>query len=139
MLKYLLDVEQSRAVYNYCKPLLQTKMCYNNVFHVVTEYISKFRAGEWKVAYGFMTVFDNLLCRHCFIIDENEKVIDPTIFTGSASTEREYYAMKVFDDIDVYFEAVENNNYYPALDRYLSEQNKQAYEWAEQNGFILTG
>lgn len=139
MIKYLLDVEQSKAVYNDCKPLLQMKMCYNNVFQVTTEYISKFRAGEWKVAYGYMTVIENVLCRHCFIIGENGKVIDPTIFTGSGITEREYYTMKVFDDIDSYFEAIENENYYPALDRYLAEQNKQANAWANKNGFILTG
>lgn len=139
MIKYLLDIEQSKAVYNYCKPHLQKKMCYNNVFNVVTEYISKFRAGQYKVSYGYMTVFDNVLCRHCFIINENGKVIDPTIFTGSQSTEREYYAMKTFEDVDSYFEAIETDHYYPALERYLAEENKNAYKWAEQNGFILTG
>ena len=86
-----------------------------------------------------MSVFSPVLCRHCFIIDENGKVIDPTIFTGSKSTEREYYAMKVFEDVDDYFEAIEQAEYYPALDIYLREENKQAYKWAEQNGFILTG
>ena len=139
MKKYLLDVEQSKAVYSDCKPRLQVKMCYNNVFNVITEYISKFRAGEWKVAYGYMTVFDKLLCRHCFIVNEDGKVIDPTIFLGSANTEREYYAMKVFDDVDVYFEAIESDGYFPALDKYLAEQNKQANIWANENGFILTG
>lgn len=139
MIKYLLDVEQSKAVYSDCKPLMQMKMCYNNVFHVVTDYITKFRNGEYKVAYGYMTVFDNVLCRHCFIIDNNDKVIDPTIFAGSCDTGREYYAMKIFDDIDVYLSAIEEENYYPALDRYLKTENKQAIKWADENGFILTG
>lgn len=137
--KHNLNIDKSKEVYNHCKPLIQSKMCYNNVFHVVTEYISKFRTCEWKAAYGYMTVFDNILCRHCFIIDENEKVIDPTIFYGQLNTDREYYSMKVFDDVDIYFEAIENENYYPALDRYLYEETKKSNEWANENGFILTG
>lgn len=140
MKKHLLDVETSRAVYNNCKPFLQAKMCYNNVFNVVTEYISDFRSGKYKVAYGYMSVFDSVLCRHCFIIEEDERVIDPTIFVGSMSTDIEYYSMMIFDDVDKYFEAIKSDEYYPALERYLGERmDKAAWEWAKSNNKILTG
>lgn len=139
MKKHLLDVETSRAVYNNCKPFLQAKMCYNNVFNVVTEYISDFRSGKYKVAYGYMSVFGSVLCRHCFIIGEDDRVIDPTIFVGSTSADREYYSMMIFDDIDKYFEAIESDEYYPALERYLRERNKAAWKWAKTNNKILTG
>ena len=138
--KYQLDYEKSKAVYEYCNDRLAVKQCYNNVFNVVTDYISKFRLGEWKVAYGYMTVFENVMCRHCFIIDENDKVIDPTIFTTTnICADREYISMKIFDDIDVYFNAIEQENYYPALDKHLRENVLQMQKWADKNGLILTG
>ena len=65
MIKHSLDIERSRAVYNNCKPLMQIKMCYNNVFNVVTEYINKFRSGEWKVTYSYVETMAGVYCRHC--------------------------------------------------------------------------
>ena len=139
MLK-ILDVEQSRAVFEDCKSRLAMKECYNNVFYVVTDYISKFRKGEWKVAYGYMTVFENVMCRHCFIIDEKGEVIDPTIFTTpNIYTDRQYITMKIFDDISDYFTAIEQADYFPALDKALKENEAQIQKWANKNGFILTG
>lgn len=140
MRKHELDVEQSKAVYEYCKSRLAMKECYNNVFNVVTDYISNFRSGKWYVAYGYVTVFENVMCRHCFIIAENGKVIDPTIFTTPhLDTDRQYITMKIFDDIDEYFDEIEKADYYPALDMYMRKYTVQAEKWAIENGFILTG
>ena len=139
MLKHL-NAEQSKAVFEHCKGRLAMKECYINIFKVVTDYISKFRSGEWKVAYGYMTVFENVMCRHCFIINEKDEVIDPTIFTASTVIiDRQYITMKIFDDVNEYFEAVEQENYYPALERHLKEYAAKTQEWANKNGFILTG
>lgn len=137
MVKHLLDLEQSKAVYEYCKQHIEIKHCYNNIFEVVTDYISKFRSGEWKVAYGYVEVMAGLYCRHCFIINENGKVIDPTIFTQSDQRDREYYVMTAFDDVDEYFSAIENEDYMPALERYLHESDQQAQKWALENGVIF--
>lgn len=139
MLKNL-DIEKSKAVFEYCKSRLAMKECYNNIFKVVTDYISKFRNDEWKVAYGYVTVFENVMCRHCFIIDEKGEVIDPTIFTTPhIDTDRQYITMKIFDDIDDYFNAIEQENYFPALDKTLRENAVQTQKWANENGYILTG
>lgn len=140
MRKHTLDLEQSKAVYEDCKRHIQVKHCYNNVFEVVTDYISNFRSGKWKVAYGFTEVMAGLYCRHCFILNENETVIDPTIFTQSKSPlEREYYTMYVFNNVDEYLTAIEENDLMPALDKYLREQDKQAQQWAKDNGIIFVG
>ena len=137
MRKHKLDLKQSKNVYEHCKKHIQIKHCYNNVFEVATDYMSKFKSGNWKVAYGYTEVMAGLYCRHCFILDDNGNVIDPTIYAQSEQRNREYLVMYVFDDIDGYFEAIENSDYLPALDKHLAEQDKQAQQWAKDNGIIL--
>ena len=139
MKKYNFDTEKSKVVYEHCGDMLQVKECYNNVFKVVTEYIPKFRCGLWRVAYGYMKIFDNLYCRHCFVIDENNKVIDPTLYTTERKDidDKEHFVSYIFDDINAYFEAVEVNDFMPSLEYYLREYDAQAREWATENGYIL--
>ena len=45
--------------------------------------------------------------------------------------------MAVFDDVDEYLSAIEHENYMPALDKYFREQDKQAQQWANENGIIF--
>lgn len=138
MRKYHLDYEKSKEVYRGSKPHIKKNQCYNNMFNVVEDHAAIFRSGEWRVGYGFVEVMPLVYCRHCFIIDENGKTIDPTICTeADPNTLREYLAMKVFDDIDEYFTAIENENYFPALDKYLLVNYIQAQNWAKENGCIL--
>ena len=140
MKKHQLNIEQSKAVYEHCKQHLQVKHCYNNVFEVVTDYISNFRADKWKVAYGYVEVMVGLYCRHCFILDEHGTVIDPTIYTqNEPPLQREYYVMFAFDDVDEYLTAVESDDYMPALDKYLREQDRKAQQWAKESGIVLVG
>lgn len=140
MRKHTLNIEQSKVVYGDCKQHLQMKHCYNNIFEVVTDYMSNFRSGKWKVAYGYFEVMACIYCRHCFVLDENGEVIDPTIFTKSnIPNSNEYYVMTVFDDVDEYLSAIEDNNFMPALDKYLREQDREAQKWANENGIVLIG
>lgn len=140
MLKCRLDVDMSREVYEYYKDNIKVKECYNNVYHVFEFNIEKFRNGKWKVAYGYMEVMAGLYCRHCFILDENGNVIDPTVFTSSEpQLQREYYVMAVFDDVDEYLTAIENNDYMPALNKHLLARDIKAQMWARNNGVIFVG
>ena len=140
MLKCKIDLEQSRVVYENCKQHIQMKHCYNNVFEVVTDYMSNFRTGKWKIAYGYTEIMAELYCRHCFVLDESNNVIDPTIFAqNEPQLQRAYYVMTVFDDVDEYLAAIESENYMPALEKHLREQDKQAQQWALENGIIFVG
>lgn len=140
MKAYQLNVEQSKTVYERCKQHIQVKHCYNNVFEVVTDYMGKFRGGGWKIAYGYVEVMAGLYCRHCFILDNEDMVIDPTIFAWTEPPlQREYLVMTVFDDVDKYLNAIEQDGYMPALDSYLKDDDKQAHEWAKNNGYVLVG
>lgn len=73
------------------------------------------------------------------MIDENNKVIDPTLYTTERQDidGKEYFVSYIFDDIDGYFEAIENNDYMPALEYYLKENDAQARKWAAENRCIL--
>lgn len=140
MRRYEFDIDKSKEVYEYFKDEIKIKECYNNIFNVFTLSPKTFREGKWKVAYGYVEVMAGLFCRHCFIIDENDKVIDPTNFAQeNPPLDRTYYVMAVFDDADEYLSAIEQNDLFPALDKYLREKDKQAHLWARENGVILAG
>ena len=137
MRQYNLNFEQSKAVYERCKQYIKVNHCYNNIFEVVTDYMSNFRSGKWKIAYGYTGTIPLVYCRHCFILDENEEVIDPTIFAQPDQSDREYFVMATFEDVDEYITAIENEGCYPALNKYLREQDIQAFKWAKENSIIL--
>lgn len=137
MRTYKLNFEQSKAVYERCKEYIKVNHCYNNIFEVVTEYMSNFRSGKWKIAYGYTEVMVLMYCRHCFILDENETVIDPTIFVQNDQSNRDYYVTATFEDVDEYLMAIENEGCMPALTKYLREQDIRAFIWAKENNIIF--
>lgn len=140
MKKLNLDKTKSKEVYDYFKDNIKIKECYNNTFNLFTLCPKTFREGKWKVAYGYVEVMPLLCCRHCFVVDENDKVIDPTIYVqDKPNDDRKYFVMYVFDDTDEYLNAIESDNLMPALDKYLREQDKQAQQWANENGYLFIG
>lgn len=138
MKSYKLNADKSKAVYD--RGRYEMKECYRNIFHAVTKYYSQFASGEWKVAYGYVTSIPGLLVRHCFIIDEAGEVIDPTIYTNPhCDTDRLYYAMYVFENIEKYARAIEREGGYPALCSTMRPCERRAQEWAAEHGFALCG
>ncbi len=132
-----LDSEKSKAVYTRLRKVIEPKMCYNNVFHVVSHYQEKFFTGEWKVAYGFVSSAHPVFCRHCFLLDGGA-VIDPTVFASGNPTEgRKYYVTKVFDELEEYLDAIAGEDNMPALERFLLEQDAAAIQIAIENGLLF--
>lgn len=140
MEQYFLDTEQSCAVYKKYKKIIKPKECYTNIFSVLSQEFSKFESGEWRVAYGFVSSIDCIYCRHCFILDKNDRVIDPTMYASERdTTNRIYYVMKVFDKLKDYISALDAEDGYPALGRYLKRAETKAQEWGNQNGCLFIG
>ena len=141
MEKYNLNAEASKYVYNKDKNAYQMKECYINVFRAVCNHMENVKSGKWKIAYGYISSIHNLLARHCFILDENNTVVDPTIYTTNFEDreDSDYYVMYIFDDVEKCIDAIESENGYPALDKYLMEYTKQATKWSIENGFLLIG
>lgn len=100
------------------------------------------KGGVWKIAYGYFSItgFDKLLARHCFFLDEEDRVIDPTLFARSdIARNPDYYVMKVFSTYSDYLHAINNENGYPDLCRALRPLEQQVYNWAAEHGFALCG
>lgn len=70
--------------------------------------MKKISSREWRIAYGYMgSPVKGLYYRHCFILNRDEYVIDPTIVSINREiTHNEYFVIKVFNSIDAHFEAV---------------------------------
>ena len=138
-----LNFDLSREVYEKCKSALTVKECYNNVFNTISFYPEKFR-DDWKVTYGYCTALDNLLARHCFIVNEKGEAIDPTIFTRSESSiegskDKLFVSHTIFE-FDDYIEALGKEEGQPALyDYFRKKEMNIAQPWANKNGYILVG
>ena len=139
MKQYALNFDLSQSLYEQHEEEIKSKSCYHNIFNIVVLYPEKFRSGEWKIAYGYVRSVENIYCRHCFILNE-EEVIDPTVFTSNQDNKkRTYYVTRAFDSAGDYLEALEAEGDYPALQKQLRKDDLKAQEWALENGLIFIG
>ena len=156
-----LNVEKSIHAYQRCGSQIQIKECYVNVFRVFGEHYSKFKTKEWRVAYGYLRVFPDkpVYCRHCFILDRNNEVIDVTLVallqdkgklnledetTYSALVEErevknKYLLMHIYDDPDEYLKVIEEEDLQPALIMTLLKEEHQILQWAMLHNLMLCG
>ena len=131
-----LNIQASKAMYEKFKGKIEAKMCYSNIFRMVTYMLPKFQSGEYKVAYGYISIFDkSLYARHCFIVCGNS-VIDPTIFAASGNLDADYIITKIYDISD-YTKAIEDNDFIPDLIRPLRELDKKMYLEMQEKGIYL--
>ncbi|MEK5036277.1 hypothetical protein MKY96_33030 [Paenibacillus sp. FSL R7-0302] len=122
--EHTLEPDLSQSLYDEHTDCVSIKNCYINIFNIAIENLYKFDFEGWKIAYGYMSSVDNLMVRHCFIVNRAGQAIDPTIFAiGNRNDEtvaRKIYAsFKVFDDLDEYAKAIEDNKNIPDLLRPL--------------------
>lgn len=140
MEQHFLNTELSREVYKKYRRGIKAKECYTNVFFILSKEFSKFKSGEWRVAYGFVSSIDHIFCRHCFILERDGRVIDPTMFASDRdTTERTYFVMKAFEKIEDYISAIDAENGYPSLGRHLLKAEMKAQEWGAKNGYLFIG
>lgn len=141
MRMHRLDLETSRKVYQKLRKRIEPKLCYNNVFNMVSAYQGEFMDGRWKVSYGYVRTLPNVYCRHCFVLDtESELIIDPTVLsTGNPTEERDYYIMRAFDSLGDYISAIDKEHNLPALEHYLKDEDINACKLAFENGVLFIG
>ena len=67
-------------------------------------------------------------------------VIDPTMFSAERdTTQRTYFVMKVFDELKEYISAIDEENGYPSLAKYLWSVEMKAQAWGNKNGYFFIG
>ncbi|WP_168898374.1 hypothetical protein [Bacillus sp. ISTL8] len=134
-----INYEESVRVHKENLRRIEKKMCYNNVFNVVSYVDDKFHSGEWRVAYGYWTAIDGIMARHCYIVDKDNRVIDPTAPFSTTKDIRnvDYLTFKIFEDADEYLELLWEHDREPALYKAFLEEEKKAHEHAMKNNLIL--
>ncbi|HHB2481340.1 TPA: hypothetical protein ACORDH_002791 [Bacillus cereus] len=133
-----LNYEESARVHKENESRLQKNMCYNNVFNVMTFNNDKFDNGEWRVAYGYWTVVDGVMARHCYIVDRDKNVIDPTALLSEKNMEKvKYLTFKIFEDMDDYLNLIWEHDREPALYQAFPKEEEEAHKYAMQNSLIL--
>lgn len=140
MQTHTLDKKTSLEVFAECERDILPKECYKNVFRVIYSYLDNFKSGKWKVAYGYFPIrnFENLYARHCFIVDEDGKAIDPTAMLFPDVDRRDYYSFGILN-FEEYIDAVEDEKGYVALGRYFRKEESEAQQFAFKNGIFLIG
>ena len=88
MEQHFLDTELSETVYKKYKRHIKAKECYTNTFFVLSKEFSKFKSGEWRGAYGFVSSIDCVYCRHCVILERDGRVKLYDGLTGEPFEER---------------------------------------------------
>ena len=152
---YKLNKDKTLEIYNKKDILVEQKACYTNTFLMVNKYMDKFINKEWKVAYGYMKIAENeslnhLYCRHAFILDENNEVIDITLaflcdtsITGrnidEELSEDKYIVMKMFDNVEDYIDTLAAEDGDACLSIYLKDEYLELQEWAWKNNIMLCG
>ncbi|MCC3687523.1 hypothetical protein LLR47_20165 [Bacillus cereus] len=138
------NAKLSMEVYEACKDSVEIKQCYNNVFNVLSDwdYSGKFYSGEWKIAYGYVSIHDieGIMARHAFILDENNNVIDPTIVATSSfdkDYEYSYISFKIFEKLGEYTHTIGNNNGQPALYNVFRKEEIEASQWGMQRKIMM--
>lgn len=129
-----------------CKESIAIKECFNNVFNVVMNYSGEFHQGNWKVAYGYYPVSvkgtDGMYAKHCFIVNQDNDVIDPTIILQrwrKLDKDTEYISHTIFE-LEDYINALESENGQPALYNYLYKTElNEMLPWSKENNIILIG
>ena len=109
----------SEMVFVKCKHLLQQNDCYHNVYNVIGSHLKYFRTQEWKIAYGYLEIFEGLMCRHCFIVNKNYEVIDPSYPLFNPDKKHkvpQYWSFKIFT-LDEYTKNIQDANFMPCLGR----------------------
>lgn len=140
MEKHELNFAGSQRVYKSAPRKFAAKDCYHNIFRLMQMEEYNFRHGTWKIAYGYMRSIENVYVRHCFVLDQNGLVIDPTLFTHTEKSELpHYYVFAVFNRMEEYLSALESDHYNPALKSYLREYDVCATMWGIEQGLAFIG
>ena len=146
MKEFKIDYDKSYDLFLKYKSRLLPKEPYKNIYKISNSEPENFLPNnqKWKIVYGYMTIFGQLICRHCFFIDENDNVIDPTIFLSPNNSKDKiiaikYFPLRVFYDINEYNEKIKQNNWQPNIFNLIKYREKDIQQWLDRKNYLIIG
>ena len=88
------SLEESKRIAETYQEILSPNSCYHNVFTLMNRGSVNI-PDTWKICYGYIMLETSSVkfgIRHCFFLNENEEVVDPTL----PDDQKEYYIVKTF-------------------------------------------
>ena len=133
-----LNINKSKECVNK-NSYIEKNNCYMNVYQLTLSYLRKnIMNNNIKIAYGYIGRYigDNYTYfRHCFFVDKNNKVIDPTLYKTSYNEEKEivkYVIVKNFD-FQEYIDILSSNKGNLDLQDYLKNMEIKIVEELQLN------
>ena len=139
MKKYSFNFEKSKKIYDDNSCNIEVKNCYKNILYIAVEHKKKIKSKQWRITYGYVLSVDNILVRHCFLLDEDDTVLDPTFFSVNRRDikNRFFYVSYIFVNIEEYLRALQKDGNNAGLYNYLEEYDKKVQEWASEHDLIV--
>jgi len=135
---FLKDFHLSTELKSMYNSLIKIGECYTNIWNIFskTNYLQTHE--NIRIAYGYVNCPEvkGLYLRHCFFIDSNNKIIDPTLADENFCT---YYIVMSFStseyrNILIDFPFTDFANYLPYI-----EANKEFIKWGWINEIVTIG
>ncbi|PFR88897.1 hypothetical protein [Priestia megaterium] len=126
-----LNHKLSTEIYEEFREFIQEQQCYKNIYYVLSQCIHKFKEQGWKIGYGYFSDVNEHYFRHCYIIDEQGTVIDPTymLFNHSVSTKSPVYWTFTSLDVNEYLALVEKYDNTPSLLKHYESIHRTLFSW----------
>ena len=127
---YIKNTELSAVIGKKHQRWIRPKECYHNIWRIVT---SEDFNKSYQIAYGFVQAFDHVYVLHCFLVNEEDQVIDPTL---PDSEKDNYYILRRFSYQEYLREICESR--YPSMENrnWLKKAVKDFTNWSMENGII---
>lgn len=132
MESYKLNYKLSKKIYKHHKQKIRLNMCYSNIYLIRN--CVELDNYSYKIAYGYLLDSENIYTRHCFILLEDNTVIDPTIFVFTTPEDVvEYFIIKSFNLME-YSEEIIKNEYDLSLGYSLINEEIELHDKLKKHG-----
>lgn len=127
---YEKNLELSAGANEKYRLLIRPKDCYHNIWRIVTS--GQFNE-RYQIAYGYVQAFDHVYVLHCFLVDDHDRVIDPTLPDAGKDN---YYILKRFTYQEYLQEVCRSR--YPSLEnrKWMKQAVKSFTLWGMKNGIV---
>lgn len=138
-----LNKEKTLHMFSYTKEHVQRGLCYNNAVEVLVQYHAEdFTNGLYQVGYGYVGYTNGPLVRHCFIVTNEDEIIDLSALTTHTeetfrSVQDTVYVVFAKLTLDELKTLLALNDWDLVLAKPLKDKEMEAKAYMEEHGYIV--